>query len=165
MVQRYKLHRGPRREQRFQKGILKYVVLDLINDGPRYGYEIIRALEERSHGFYAPSPGAIYPTLQMFQDMGYLTPEEQDGKKIYTITDEGRSFLEKRHDITAGIKSQMEEWWNPDHVREMGQTWKELGKIAGLLTGQTRGASSEKMAQVRSVIIEAHDRIEAILGD
>ena len=160
-----KIPSGPRREHRFKKGVLKYVVLDLLDDEPRHGYEIIRTLEERSHGFYTPSPGAIYPTLQMLQDKGHVTSEKRDGKKVYTITDEGRSFLAERGDIAAGVKSQMEDWWSPDHIREMGKIWGEIGRLSGLVAGQTRGASSGKMTKIRSVISDAHAAIEAILRD
>ena len=84
--------RGRWQESPFQKGDLKYVILDLIKEKPRYGYEIIRDLEERSHGFYTPSPGVIYPTLQMLEETGYTSSAEQDGKRVYTITEEGRQF-------------------------------------------------------------------------
>ena len=77
----------------FQKGDLKYVVLSLLKDKPRYGYEVIKALEEKSHGFYAPSPGVVYPTLQMLEEMGYASSAERDGKRVYTITEEGSKFL------------------------------------------------------------------------
>jgi DNA-binding PadR family transcriptional regulator len=70
--------RSRRRESSFQKGDLKYILLDLIKDKPRHGYEIISELEERSHGFYKPSPGVIYPTLQMLEEMGYASSAEQE---------------------------------------------------------------------------------------
>ena len=91
------------RESHFQKGDLKYVILDLLKDKPRYGYEVIRELEERSHGFYSPSAGVVYPTLQMLEEMGYASAAEQDGKKVYSITDEGRQFLTERKDFTEEI--------------------------------------------------------------
>lgn len=160
-----KLPNAPQREHRFQKGVLKYVVLDLINDQPRHGYEIIQALEERSHGFYTPSPGTVYPTLQMLQETGYVTSEERDSRKIYTITNAGHEFLEERREIAESIRNQMEDWWNPDHMREMGLTWTELGKVAGLLSKKTRGASSEKIAQIRCVITDTHDKIDEMLED
>ena len=53
----------------FEKGDLKYVILDLLKDEPSHGYEVIRKLEERSRGFYSPSPGSVYPTLQLLEDM------------------------------------------------------------------------------------------------
>ena len=85
-----------RHSRMFEKGDLKYVVLDLLKDKPSHGYEIIRAMEERFMGFYTPSAGSIYPTLQLLEDMGYVKALEQDGKKVYSITEEGKSFLKQR---------------------------------------------------------------------
>jgi DNA-binding PadR family transcriptional regulator len=78
----------------FEQGDLKLVILRLLDEKPRHGYEIIKELEERSGGRYTPSAGAIYPTLTMLEDLGYAvaTPEE-GGKKVYAITDTGRSHL------------------------------------------------------------------------
>src|SRR5262245_30800963 len=81
------------RDRIFEKGDLKSVILQLLKEKPRHGYEVIRALEERFGGFYSPSPGAVYPTLQMLEDLGYTSVVSQDGKKVYTITDEGLKFL------------------------------------------------------------------------
>lgn len=92
----------PFRESSFQKGDLKYVILDLIRDKPRHGYEIIRELEEKSHGLYTPSPETVYPTLQMLEEMGYASATERDGKKIYTITEEGLKFLGSVYKARAG---------------------------------------------------------------
>ena len=79
-------HRGffqwERKFRLFEKGDLKYVILDLLKDKPSHGYEIIRALEERFHGFYSPSAGSIYPTLQLLEDMGHVKSSEADGKKV-----------------------------------------------------------------------------------
>ena len=61
-----------------------------------HGYEMMKALEEKSGGFYSPSPGSIYPTLQMLEDGGYVTSKETDGKKVYSITDAGRALLTER---------------------------------------------------------------------
>jgi DNA-binding PadR family transcriptional regulator len=78
----------------FEQGDLKYVILRLLEEKPRHGYEIIKELESRFGGSYAPSPGTVYPTLTMLEDLGYarVVPEE-GGKKIYEITDEGRKHL------------------------------------------------------------------------
>src|SRR5207244_1315828 len=84
------------RRQRFERGDLKYVILDQLKDKPAHGYELIKALEERFGGFYAPSPGAVYPTLHMLEDMGYVSSVQEDGRKVYSITDAGRSFMNER---------------------------------------------------------------------
>ena len=98
---------GPPMVTPFSRGDLKYVVLSLIKDKPRYGYEVIKALEDKSHGFYAPSPGVVYPTLQMLEEMGYASSTERDGKKVYTITEEGSKFLAKNIDLADEVHKQM----------------------------------------------------------
>jgi len=79
---------GPFRGGRmFEQGDLKYVILQLLEEKPRHGYEIIKALEERFGGMYSPSAGTVYPTLTLLEDMGYArVTVEEGGKKVYSIT-------------------------------------------------------------------------------
>jgi DNA-binding PadR family transcriptional regulator len=88
----------------FEQGDLRYVVLRLLEEKPRHGYEIIKALEERFGGAYAPSPGTVYPTLQLLEDLGYsrVVPSE-DGKKVYEITDAGRAHLAENRETVDNI--------------------------------------------------------------
>jgi DNA-binding PadR family transcriptional regulator len=155
--------RGPWSEHRFQKGNLKYVILGLIRDKPRYGYEIIRALEERSHGFYTPSPGTVYPTLQMLEEMGYINYEQKDGKKVYSITDEGRHFLEQQGDFAEEIQNQMKHWWNPPDMKEMSQTMREFVRLGHLVRRQAHNVGADKMQRIREVISSTHEEIERII--
>jgi DNA-binding PadR family transcriptional regulator len=150
-------------ESPFQKGDLKYVILDLIKDKPRYGYEIIRILEERSHGFYAPSPGAVYPTLQLLEELGYVTETPQDGKKVYAITEEGRRFLAEREDVAEDIKRNIKEWWSPEMHREFHEMMREMGSLGSSLGCLSRKTDSEKLRRIRDAIFKAKDEIEAIL--
>jgi DNA-binding PadR family transcriptional regulator len=77
-------------------GDLKLLLLALIEQQPRHGYELIRTIEEMFHGHYSPSPGAIYPTLTMLEEMGYASVEnEQGNRKLYAITEEGRAYLQE----------------------------------------------------------------------
>lgn len=85
---------GPR-PRMFERGYLKFALLGLLKEGPKHGYEMMRNLEDRMGGFYAPSAGAIYPTLQLLEDRGWATSATVDGKKVYTITDEGRRALDE----------------------------------------------------------------------
>ena len=77
----------------FDHGELRYVVLALIAEVPRHGYEIIKAIEDRLAGTYSPSPGVIYPTLTLLEELGHATVSESDGKKRYAITPEGEAYL------------------------------------------------------------------------
>ena len=84
----------PREGRMFDSGDLKLVVLALLAEKPRHGYEIIKELGERVGGDYSPSPGVVYPTLAMIEDMGYATAaQDQGGRKLYTLTAEGEAFL------------------------------------------------------------------------
>ena len=76
-------------------GDLQLVILALLGEKPRYGYEIIKALEEHSSGFYAPSPGMVYPALTYLEEMGYTTSETEGNKKLYKITEAGSEYLKK----------------------------------------------------------------------
>ena len=86
------------RQQRgrfFDRGDLRYMVLALLEERPMHGYEVMQALEKEAFGCYTPSAGSVYPVLQLLQDQGYVTSEERDGKRVYSITAEGRAFLEE----------------------------------------------------------------------
>lgn len=163
MFSRNRFFREAWRESPFHKGNLKYVILDLIKDKPHYGYEIIRALEERSHGFYTPSPGTVYPTLQMLEEMGYASAIEQDGKRVYTITEEGRTFLAERKDVADEVRSQMRRHWDPEGIGELSQMMREFGRLGKIMGHRVRHASPEKIQHIREVVSRAYEEIEAIL--
>jgi len=94
---------GRRRRQWFESGDMKYVILKLLKDKPRHGYEVMKELEERLHGCYSPSPGTVYPTLQWLEDEGLVRAKEVDGKKVYEVTDAGSRFLEEHRDVVDDI--------------------------------------------------------------
>ena len=86
--------RGGRHRGVFNHGDLRYVLLQLIAEKPRHGYELIKAIEEKFGGMYSPSPGVIYPTLTLLEELGYLRAETGGGtKKLYSLTEEGANFL------------------------------------------------------------------------
>ena len=85
---------GGREGRMFDSGELKLVILALVAEKPRHGYEIIKALGERVGGEYSPSPGVVYPTLTLLEDMGYaITSIDAANRKLYTLTAEGETFL------------------------------------------------------------------------
>jgi len=148
----------------FEKGDLKYVILSLLKDKPTHGYEIIRTLEDYFHGFYTPSAGSVYPTLQMLEDMGYVSSSERDGKKVYTVTAEGLSFLKEQHDVIDKIKDQMEEWWHPRNIEEFHDTIDELRGLGHLVGRKAPRLSPEKWSRVKEIVMRARRDIEEILG-
>jgi DNA-binding PadR family transcriptional regulator len=155
----------PKRERLFQRGDLKYVILQYIKEKPSHGYEIIRALEERFHGFYAPSPGTIYPTLQTLEEMGYISLDEQhveqEEKKVYTITDKGNKFLAEQKEFGERIRKQIRSWWNPDNIDDIRKTMHEFDSLAQLVTENVRTADREKLNRIREVISNAYEKLSS----
>ncbi len=102
-------------------GDLRLIVLALLEEGPRHGYEIIKALEEKSSGIYSPSPGVVYPTLTYLEEVGYATAIAEGAKKVYSITDAGRAHLKQNREVAdlalSGIEkfgrkmAQARTWW------------------------------------------------------
>lgn len=159
-----------RRGRMFEKGDLKYVVLDLLQDKPRHGYEIIRELEERFSGFYSPSPGAVYPTLQLLEDLGHVSSDQRDGKKVYTITDQGRAFLASRREEIDAIRGRLHGIFGDDR-RERHAAFhemrNEMNEFRKLFMAYHRQAweHPEKIARLRDVLARARQEIETILKD
>ena len=147
----------------FHKGDLKYIILDLIKGKPCYGYELMQILEERSHGFYSPSPGTIYPTLQLLEDLGYLNAVQQDSKKIYNITAEGINFLAEQKDLADGIKKQMKHFWDSDNRDDIEEMMRVFHDLKHLLGQEVRRTDSEKLGRIQAVISKTCDDIKEIL--
>lgn len=93
----------PRTGRMIGDGELRLVVLALLAEQPRHGYDVIKALEERSQGAYSPSPGVVYPTLTYLDEAGYVTASAEGNKKVYAITDTGRAYLEQNRDAADGV--------------------------------------------------------------
>src|SRR6516164_8788822 len=85
------------------QGDLRLIALALIAEQPRHGYEIIKVLEDKTAGWYSPSPGIVYPTLTYLEEAGYVTAQAEGAKKLYTITDEGRAHLEENRDFVDAV--------------------------------------------------------------
>ena len=96
------------RQRMFDQGDLRLVVLKLISEKPSHGYEIIKAIEDRLGGAYAPSPGVIYPTLTLLEEMGAIRVQETDGpRKLYAVTSEGEALLRQNAAAVEAIFGRM----------------------------------------------------------
>jgi len=91
----------------FRHGRLRLYLLKLLDESPRHGYEVIRLLQDRFMGVYAPSPGTIYPRLARLEEEGLVTHDEVDGKKVYRITDKGREELRNRSDELRELEEEI----------------------------------------------------------
>jgi DNA-binding PadR family transcriptional regulator len=157
--------------QGFERGDLKYVILEQLKDKPAHGYELMRALEQRFGGFYTPSPGAVYPTLQMLEDMGYVSSVQQEGRKVYTITDAGRSFLSERQPQVDEVFSRMRDrWgaeWGPQAQRMMHDFRDDLRELTRSFASEARNRwpNPDQQRRIRDVIGRAKAEIQAILTE
>lgn len=100
--------RGGRRRM-FDAGELRLVLLRLIADQPRHGYDLIRAIEERTGGAYVPSPGVIYPTVTLLEDMGLIAPRaDESARKSFAITADGTAHLAERAEEAAALLARLD---------------------------------------------------------
>jgi DNA-binding PadR family transcriptional regulator len=114
--------RAFRAGRRLASGDLQLVLLALLEAQPSHGYELIKALEERSNGFYAPSPGMVYPALTWLEEVGYASVSAEGAKKLYHITDEGRAYLNENRDAADAMLAQLEHFG-----RKMGRVREIFG--------------------------------------
>ena len=139
---------------RMRRGDIKFLLLEIIKEGPRHGYEIINGLESRFRG-YRPSPGSVYPTLQMLEEGGFVTSKEVDGKKVYTITEAGLNLLEER-----GERS----YKQPPQMDEIVQLTESLGKLGAAVFG-ARGTDEATMKRVAEILNQARKDVYSVLAD
>src|SRR5688572_28651348 len=157
-------HRG-RMGRVFEQGDLKYVILRLLEEKPRHGYEIIKELEDKFGGAYSPSPGTVYPTLTMLEDLGYAraTPEE-GGRRIYEITDAGRAHLTE-HQGTVGDSF--------ERIRPLGASLfghalldvtRAMGDVARAVSvnAPRHAGDPERLRRVREVLQRAAKELQDI---
>jgi DNA-binding PadR family transcriptional regulator len=100
---------GGRGGRVFNHGDLRYLLLELIAEEPRHGYELIKAIEERLGGMYSPSPGVVYPTLTLLEELGHIRPQQEEGgtRKRYAVTEEGTAFLAANRALVDEILARM----------------------------------------------------------
>lgn len=155
--------RGGGRRRMFGSGELRLVLLKLIADEPRHGYDLIRAIEDLTHGSYAPSPGVVYPTLTLLEDMGQVEVQQADGtRKKFAVTDAGRTELQEKADEVAELFERLEATGH--HRRrssrpEIGRAMRNLMTALGNRAGKD-GWSEDVLNEVVDIIDEAAKRIE-----
>jgi DNA-binding PadR family transcriptional regulator len=152
---------GPRRGGRARRGDVRAAILALLGESPMHGYQIIQELETRSNGLWRPSPGSVYPTLQLFEDEGVVTASEVEGKRVFALTDAGRERLAEAGPAGAAP-------WD-DVARETPQEVGKLRESIHLLMAATRQAavagSKGQAERTVEVLNDARRKIYAILAE
>jgi DNA-binding PadR family transcriptional regulator len=135
-------------------------LLSLLADKPMHGYDLIRELEQRSGGMWRPSPGSIYPTLQLLEDEGLVTGQEQDGKRVYSITDAGRAELEERQQRGEGSP------WEFGPLGEgLGQFRDAAFQLGAAAMQVARTGTEAQRAKAAEILAEARKKIYALLAE
>jgi len=150
-------HHG-RYADRARRGDVRAAVLLLLEEQPMHGYQLIQEISERSEGAWRPSAGAIYPALALLEDEGFVTIAAEGGRKLASLTDEGRAYLdENRESLGDPFAAQN---FNPG-LRDLRDLFGELFVTAKLAA---RNANDEQVAQVRALLVETKRELYRILA-
>jgi DNA-binding PadR family transcriptional regulator len=154
------------RPQRAERGGVRYLVLAAIADTPRHGYEIMAVIEERSGGSYRPSPGVIYPTLQLLEELGHVRVSDRDDKKVYAITAAGTRELEEHRDEVTSFYEQSEDVWG-DHADALRDV---MDRVRLLLRSFRRAVrrgrlNQARLSRVKAILDEAVAKLEALFNE
>jgi DNA-binding PadR family transcriptional regulator len=124
--------RWRRRGAVFESGEMKFVILRLLREKPRHGYQIIKELEDRFGGWYSPSPGTIYPTLQLLEDQGLVRGIEAEGRRVYHLTPEGEAFLDRNRDTIEEVLDRVRQTirdFTGGGIAELSQAFARLAAV------------------------------------
>ena len=152
------LGRHGRPDRVFEQGDLRLVLLKLIAEKPRHGYELIKAVEEAVGGAYAPSPGVVYPTLTLLEDMGYakVQAEAEGGKKLYAVTPEGQTLLAEQAKAVEGLFARMAEVAANNRGRNAPQILRAMQNLQVALRYRLgRGPLTETQVQAIAAALDA----------
>jgi DNA-binding PadR family transcriptional regulator len=142
---------------RARRGDMAPIILNLLRDKPMHGYEIISNLEEKSHGMWRPSAGSIYPNLQLLEEQGLVVSENQDDKKVYSLTDKGREEADR-------VNERFKHRWQERDAH--AQTFKELKMTffdtMGILRDIASQNSEEKNDKVRKILNHAKEELATL---
>ncbi|MCX4987004.1 PadR family transcriptional regulator [Streptomyces sp. NBC_00572] len=144
---------------RARRGDVRASILALLKDRPMHGYEMIREIGERSDGAWRPSPGSVYPTLQMLEDEGLIASASEGGKKLFTLTDTGRAEAEQGPDAPWEDAGRGVDWEAMNEIRQAGFGLMEaFGQV-------WKAGSAEQRKKAVGVINEARKKLYLILAD
>jgi len=154
---------------RARRGEARYILLDVLRDGPKHGYELIKTLEERSAGRYVPSPGTVYPTLQYLEDQGLVRADQDAERKVYALTDLGKAELVAQAEPIAAFWSrfggQESRSSRQPEVRFLEEELDHLNRIVwnGLSDAIARGDLTQ-VRRVREAVESCQSQVRAVLA-
>ena len=156
--------RGGGRRRVFDSGELRLVLLKLIEEGPRHGYDLIKAIEARTGGAYAPSPGIVYPTLTLLDDMGAVEAQVEGSKKQYAITDAGRAELAEKAEQVAALMARLSDMGAERAKTDGAPIRRAMGNLRTVLANRLTAddVTTDTLHDVAALIDEAARKIERL---
>ena len=157
--------RGRRARRIFESGELRLVLLKLISEQPRHGYDLIRAVEELTGGEYAPSPGIVYPTLTMLQDMGFIEETAEEGaRKPFQITDEGRAHLKENAEEAEELIGRLKSLSPSNHPAGGSPVWRAMRNLGMASRNRLQHGelSEDTVHELAALIDEFAQRVERL---
>jgi DNA-binding PadR family transcriptional regulator len=154
-----------RRRRMFDSGELRLVQLRLIADEPRHGYDLIRQIEELTGGAYKPSPGVIYPTLTLLDDMGQIAADTSEGaRKLFAITPAGQADLDANHALVEALIARLAAIGEERQRTDGGSVRRAMGNLRQVLMNRLGGRDVDEatLHQVVALIDEAAQKIERL---
>jgi DNA-binding PadR family transcriptional regulator len=154
---------GMRGPKMFEAGALRYIVLQMIAEQPRHGYDIIKAIEERLGGGYAPSPGVIYPLLSMLEDLGHVVVTQEGNKKLHTITPEGQAFLDDNRGFVKAINARMSRAGR-ERAGRGGDIRHALYALKAAVVTRFRGEdlTEEQVSRIQAILERAAEDVQKV---
>ena len=152
--------RGRHRGRGARRGDVRAAVLALLTERPMHGYEIIQQIEERSGGVWRPSPGSIYPTLQLLADEGLVSSDEVGGRRLFTLTDAGREEAARHEGESSPFHQERDETFEVAH-RFRG----ELGQLAMAVWQVAQAGTGAQRTEILGVLADARRRAYQLLAD
>ncbi len=151
---------GRRRERVFEQGDLRLLLLKLIAEKPRHGYDLIKAVEDAVGGAYSPSPGVVYPTLTLLEDLGFAKPTEAEGgKKLYAVTPEGQTQLNGQAAALAELQARIDQVAAASRGRDAPQLVRAMENLrTALRLRLSRGPLSEAQVEAVAAALDAAAR-------
>ena len=160
---RHRGRRGPRRRF-FRQGEVRLALLSLLEDEPAHGYELMKRLEERSGGLYRASAGTVYPVLQQLEDEGLVEILEENGKKVYHLTEMGREELLLHADHIERIWQRADGWqeWGSNMGPETAEIWGSWGRLSKSAFRAAAKADFENTEKVREILDRARKELDEL---
>ena len=144
--------------RRMRRGDIRAAILSVLAESPGHGYEVMRTLEERSGGMWRPSPGSVYPTLEMLEDEGLVRSEQRDDRRVYELTDAGRTEAQ-----ASAERAPSGPWGGGDHpARELGD---EAKRLMSAFRNVVRTANKEQSVRAVAILRDARKQLYQLLAE